>query len=418
MSYNIPQSFSSSSASLSSSQIERYARQLILPPPFGGVKSLEIVLSSTVVVIGAGGLASPLLLYLSAAGVGNLVIVDGDRVEESNLHRQIIHTTDRKDILKVESAKASILELNPSTKVKTIAESVDHDNIDSLLRAVLEGCESAVLCDCTDNQPTRYLISDYLKLYHPSVPLVSASAVGLAGQLTVINAKNGGCYRCLFPRSSNSCQSCADGGVLGPVVGTLGTLQATEAIKVLVGGEVLVNKLLVYDAFSSPVFRTVGIPPRKKCALCGENPSIKTLEDSKKAIHPPPTSPPPETPPIPPTPIPEVDCTTFSSMLQDSPATTFILDVRPSNQYSICHLPNSISLPLASLSAESLTSEIHDRVPSSPDSKVGVICRRGNASRKAMELIASNYSGHLSFVNVRGGVNEWHHTVDPKFPLT
>jgi len=122
MSYNIPQSFSSSSASLSSSQIERYARQLILPPPFGGVKSLEIVLSSTVVVIGAGGLASPLLLYLSAAGVGNLVIVDGDRVEESNLHRQIIHTTDRKDILKVESAKASILELNPSTKVKTIAE--------------------------------------------------------------------------------------------------------------------------------------------------------------------------------------------------------------------------------------------------------------------------------------------------------
>jgi len=103
----------------------------------------------------------------------------------------------------------------------------------------------------------------------------------LLAQLTVINAKNGGCYRCLFPRSSNSCQSCADGGVLGPVVGTLGTLQATEAIKVLVGGEVLVNKLLVYDAFSSPVFRTVGIPPRKKCALCGENPSIKTLEDSK-----------------------------------------------------------------------------------------------------------------------------------------
>jgi adenylyltransferase/sulfurtransferase len=193
------------------------------------------------------------------------VVVDADSVEESNLHRQIIHATARTNMLKVDSAEVSILELNPNTKVKKIPENVTHDNIEVLLNPILRGStQKALVCDCTDNQTTRYLISDFLKLFHPSVPLVSASAVGFAGQLTVINAPSGGCYRCLFPKASNSCQSCADGGVLGPVVGTMGTLQATEAIKVLVGAETLVNKLLVYDAFSTPVFRTVGIPPREK----------------------------------------------------------------------------------------------------------------------------------------------------------
>jgi len=361
-----------------------------------------------VVVIGAGGLASPLLLYLAAAGVGELILVDGDVVEESNLHRQIIHTTARKGTPKVGSARASILELNPSTKVTTISQNVNHDNIDVLLDPVLNGSSRALVCDCTDNQTTRYLISDFLKLCHPSVPLVSASAVGLAGQLTVINAPTGGCYRCLFPKASNSCQSCADGGVLGPVVGTLGTLQATETIKLLVGAETLVSKLLVYDAFASPVFRTVEIPSRRDCALCGVNPTIKTLQDSKNVTVS--TPPPPHT-----LTFPEVDCPTFNSMLQDEPP-PFILDVRPSSMYSICHLPNSISLPLSSLSPENLASFMSEHFPS--EGTVMVICKRGITSIKAMELITKHYEGSLKFFNVKGGLKEWHHKVDPDFPLT
>lgn len=253
-------------------QIKRYARHIILQE-IGG-KGQEKLLNSRVLVVGAGGLGSPAIYYLAAAGVGTIGIVDYDNVDFSNLQRQIIHNTERVGIPKVESAKMTVEKLNPDVNVITYNLLLNKSNILDIIK------EYDIVLDGTDNFPTRFLIND--ACYMLGIPLVSAAMLRFEGQITIFdfkNKQNSPCYRCLFPEPPppGLVPSCQEAGILGSVGGIMGSIQATEAIKYLLNiGEPLIGKLLIMDALSMD-FRKVNLRKDHKCALCGEHPTIDEL---------------------------------------------------------------------------------------------------------------------------------------------
>jgi len=253
-------------------QIKRYARHIILPEVGG--KGQEKLLNSKVLVIGAGGLGSPAILYLAAAGVGTIGIVDFDVVDLSNLQRQIIHNTERVGTPKVESAKKTVEMLNPDVKVITYNTRISKENIMDIIK------DYDVVLDGTDNFPTRFLIND--ACYFAGKPLVSAAMLRFEGQVSVFDYRNkekSPCYRCLFPEPPppGLVPSCQEAGILGSIGGIMGCIQATEAIKLILGiGEPLVGKLLIMDALSMD-FRKVKLRKDPNCPLCGEKPVIKEL---------------------------------------------------------------------------------------------------------------------------------------------
>jgi len=253
-------------------QIKRYARHIILPEVGG--KGQEKLLNSKVLVIGAGGLGSPAILYLAAAGVGTIGIVDFDVVDFSNLQRQIIHNTERVGTPKVESAKKTVEMLNPDVKVITYNTRISKENIMDIIK------DYDVVLDGTDNFPTRFLIND--ACYFAGKPLVSAAMLRFEGQVSVFDFRNkekSPCYRCLFPEPPppGLVPSCQEAGILGSIGGIMGCIQATEAIKLILGiGEPLVGKLLIMDALSMD-FRKVKLRKDPNCPLCGEKPVIKEL---------------------------------------------------------------------------------------------------------------------------------------------
>lgn len=250
--------------SLTDTQFHRYARHLILDEV--GEEGQEKLLASRVLVVGAGGLGAPLLQYLAAAGVGTLGIIDDDTVELSNLQRQVIHTTDRVGTAKVDSAAAAIAAMNPDVKVVTHRERLTAENASTLLRGY------DLIADGTDNFATRYLIND-LAFAH-GVTLVSAALLRFDGQLSTFKAHLGPphpCYRCLYPENPGEdfIPRCEQAGILGAVAGVMGTLQATEVLKELLGlGESLSGRLLVYDALATS-FRTMRFKRDPDCATCG-----------------------------------------------------------------------------------------------------------------------------------------------------
>jgi adenylyltransferase/sulfurtransferase len=254
------------------SQIERYARHIILQE-VGGHGQAKL-LDSNVLVVGAGGLGSPLLLYLAAAGVGTLGIVDDDRVSLSNLQRQVIHTSDAVGTPKVESAKRAIKAINPDVTVITHEERLTAENAMDLISAY------DLVADGSDNFATRFLIND--ACYLAKRTLVSAAILRFDGQLSTFKAYEGDnhpCYRCIFrePPPPGLIPSCAEGGILGAVAGSMGSLQSTEVLKELLGiGESLSGTLVIYDALSA-TFRNVRVKPDPTCPLCGENPTITDL---------------------------------------------------------------------------------------------------------------------------------------------
>ncbi len=258
----------------SEEQIKRYARHIILPEVGG--KGQEKLLNSKVLVIGAGGLGSPAIFYLAAAGVGTIGIVDYDVVDFSNLQRQILHTTERVGTPKVESAKKTVEALNPNVKVVTFNTMINKDNIMDIIK------DFDVVLDGTDNFPTRFLIND--ACYFMGKPLVSAAMLRFEGQISVFDYRdkeNSPCYRCLFPEPPppGLVPSCQEAGILGSIGGIMGCIQATEAIKLLLGiGEPLVGKLLVMDALSME-FTKVKLRKDPNCPLCSENPKIKELQE-------------------------------------------------------------------------------------------------------------------------------------------
>ncbi|MEK6715411.1 MAG: molybdopterin-synthase adenylyltransferase MoeB [Candidatus Omnitrophota bacterium] len=256
---------------LNESQIERYSRQLILPHVGG--KGQEKILHARVLVVGTGGLGAPCALYLAAAGVGTLGLVDSDKVELNNLQRQIIHSTLAVGTPKAESGKKRISELNPDVNVVAHNLKATSENILDLIKPY------DIVVDGTDNFPTRFLINDACVMVNK--PLVHAGIFRFDGQIMTIMAKSGPCYRCLFPEPPppGAVPSCQEGGILGAVAGVLGVLQANEVLKFILGiGELLVGKLLIFDALTSS-FRTVKVPKDKDCAVCSDHPTISKLID-------------------------------------------------------------------------------------------------------------------------------------------
>jgi molybdopterin/thiamine biosynthesis adenylyltransferase/rhodanese-related sulfurtransferase len=259
-------------SALSQEALRRYSRHLLIPEV--GVEGQAKLLESKVLLIGAGGLGSPAALYLAAAGVGTLGIVDADVVDETNLQRQVLHNTARVGTPKVESATETVRELNPDVVVRAFDERLTSENVDRILG---EGWD--VIVDGADNFPTRYLVND-ASVWH-DVPVVHGSIYRFEGQVTVFKPGEGPCYRCLFPTPPppELAPSCAEGGVLGVLPGIIGSLQANEAIKLALGiGQPLIGRLLLFDALTTS-FTEVVLRRDPACPVCGEHPTVTEYID-------------------------------------------------------------------------------------------------------------------------------------------
>ncbi len=252
-------------------QIERYSRHIILPEVGG--EGQQKIMDGKVLVLGAGGLGSPAAFYLAAAGVGKLGIVDNDKVDITNLQRQILHFTDDIGKAKTDSAKEKLAKLNPDIEIKTYQIKVTSENISDLIK------DYDVVVDGTDNFPTRFLVND--ACYFEKKPLVHGAILRFEGQVMTILPDEGPCYRCIYrePPPPGLVPSCQQAGVIGSVAGIVGSIQANEAIKILIGkGKTLSGRLLVIDAFETN-FRQMKTKKDKQCPICGEKPSIKKLVD-------------------------------------------------------------------------------------------------------------------------------------------
>ncbi len=346
--------------------------------------------ASRVAVIGAGGLGIPASVYLAAAGVGKIEIVDGDVVEKSNLHRQTIYT--ESDIGKAKAIVASehLRSVNPNITVVPREARLTSDNA----LGIIEGYDAVV--DCTDNFPARYLINDACVLQHK--PDVYASIFRFDGQVSVFDAQKGPCYRCLFPQPPppDTVQDCAAAGVLGVLPGIMGSIQAAQTINMLVGyGQPLVGRLLLFSAVDM-TFNELRIRKNPNCPVCGPNPTVTKLIDYEEfcGLTRPKTQ------------VSEVSAKELKRML-DSGLRLTLLDVREPYEHDMCHIDGSKLIPLGDL--ERRAGEL-DR-----DEEVVVYCQVGSRSARAVELLASR--GFKKARNLKGGIRAWSEEVDPTIPF-
>ncbi|KAL4947378.1 hypothetical protein BDW69DRAFT_117878 [Aspergillus filifer] len=414
-------------------EYRRYGRQMIVPQV--GLQGQLNLRDAKVLIVGAGGLGCPAALYLAGAGVGTLGLVDGDTVDTSNLHRQVLHRTKNVGKLKVDSAIEYLRELNPHpTYIAHRAHLAPQDAPD-IFR------DYDIILDCTDNPATRYLVSDTALLL--GKPLVSASALRTEGQLMVLNNpprpagdKTGGpCYRCVFPKPppASSITSCADGGILGPVVGTMGVLQALEAINVLTSRardtEAAPPSLLIFSAYSTPQFRSIKLRSRRpNCAVCSAEATV-TLESVMSG---------------------SMDYVFFCGTVnvedvlspeervtplqygKDVNKQGHIIDVRDKVQFDICKLENSINIPFSTILASASNAGTKDadepsplpawlpsEIANEPDKPIYVVCRQGNDSQTAvrkMKELGLDRGGERRIVDIKGGFRSWREQVDPTWP--
>lgn len=400
---------------LSSHDIYRYSRHLLLPS--FAVQGQANLLNSSVLVVGAGGLGSPALLYLAACGVGRLGIVDHDVVELNNLHRQIIHSEAYIGRSKVESAAAACRSINSTIQI------VEHKEALRATNALEIMSKYDVILDATDNAPSRYMISDCCVVLRK--PLVSGAAVGLEGQLTVYNYNGGPCYRCLFPTPppTTACQRCSDSGVLGVVPGIIGCLQALEAVKISAKvGDPLSERMLLLDAMSARI-RIVKIRGRsQECEACGDT-SPLTRQQFQEFDYENFTQSPLSTTPLKLKLLPgdaRISSKEFSKKIKDAEPHVLV-DVRPSHHYNIVSLPRSLNIPLSAL--EDRLPEISSAIKKEQecgglDSGSGtglyVVCRRGNDSQRAVEYL--HKMGFSTAKDIIGGLESWAFDIDPNFP--
>lgn len=378
-----------SEASLSNEEIARYSRHLIMPEL--GMAGQRRLKQGSVLLIGAGGLGSPLALYLAAAGVGHIGLVDFDVVDMSNLQRQIVHGTGTLGLSKVESARRRLVDLNPLIEVTAHETMISAENALDLMRPY------DVIIDGTDNFPTRYLSNDAAVIL--GKPNIYGSIFRFEGQATVFYPKAGGpCYRCLYPDPPppGLVPSCAEGGVLGVLPGVIGTIQATEAIKLLAGiGEPLIGRLMLYDALAMR-FRELKLRRNPACPLCGERPTVTDLIDYDQFCG------------I----VPEVS--TLSNQYEIAPielaaqlqsdTRPYLLDVRNPYEVAIASIPGTDRL----IPVDQLPERIAE-LDSALD--IVVYCRSGVRSGRAVELL--KHAGFRKVRNLVGGILRWADDVDP-----
>ncbi len=381
-------------AELTVDEVKRYSRHLIIPDV--GMVGQKRLKNAKVLCVGAGGLGSPALLYLAAAGVGTLGVIDFDVVDESNLQRQIIHGQSDVGRPKALSARDSIKEVNPYVNVVVHQEALTNDNV----MEIFAGYD--LIVDGTDNFATRYMVNDACVLL--GKPYVWGSIYRFDGQASVFWAEYGPCYRCLYPEPPppGMVPSCAEGGVLGVLCASIGSIQVNEAIKVLTGiGEPLVGRLMVYDALEMS-YRSLNIKKDPDCPICGKNPTITELIDY------------------------DAFCGVVSADAQEAAAGStitaaelkemldgkddiFLIDVREPNEYEIVSIPGSVLIP----KDQFLNGSALERLPQ--DRRIVLHCKSGARSAECLAVVKN--AGFSDAVHLGGGVLSWVNTVDPSLPV-
>ena len=372
---------------LSEAERSRYARHLTLPEV--GPEGQRRLKASRVLCLGAGGLGSPVTMYLAAAGIGEIGLVDDDRVDFSNLQRQILHGTSDVGRLKIESARDRLAEINPEVRVTIFETRFTAENA----AAIAEPYD--LIIDGTDNFPTRYLSNDLAVL--TKKPNVYGSIYRFEGQVSVFAPHLGGpCYRCLFPEppAPGLVPSCAEGGVLGILPGIVGAMQANEAVKLLLGlGEPLIGRLVHFDALAFR-FREIKLRRDPHCAVCGDSPTLTKLQDLEFTCDMNPPS------------LPEIDVHQLKDRL-DQGTPFVLLDVREPAEIEVACLPGSVKIPLGELPTR--ISELD------PSAETIIHCKAGGRSAKALQLLLD--SGFTKACHVQGGINAWSKEIDPSVPL-
>ena len=381
-------------AELTRDEVNRYSRHLIIPDV--GMTGQKRLKNAKVLCVGAGGLGSPALLYLAAAGVGTLGIIDFDIVDESNLQRQIIHRQSSLGVAKAESAAATVREVNPLIDVKVHNTALDRDNVLEIFS------QYDLILDGTDNFATRYMVNDAAVLL--GKPYVWGSIYRFDGQASVFWAEHGPCYRCLYPEPPppGMVPSCAEGGVLGVLCASIGSIQVNEAIKLLAGiGDPLVGRLMIYDALEM-TYRQVKVRKDPECPLCGKNPTITELmedyeafcgavsEEASEAAQ-----------------DSTITVTELKAM-QDGGEDIFLIDVREPNEYEIVSIPGATLIP----KGEFLNGNALAGLPQ--DKKIVLHCKSGVRSAEALAVVKN--AGFADAVHVGGGILAWVRQIDPSQP--
>lgn len=376
---------------LSPDERSRYARHLSLPEV--GMAGQAKLRAASVLIVGTGGLGSPVAMYLAAAGVGRLGIVDFDRVEYSNLQRQIIHSTESVGRPKVQSAAETIARINPLVTVDAIDEALTSEN------AMTVASDYDIIIDGTDNFATRYLVNDVCVLLKK--PNCYGSIFRFDGQASVFGHGEGPCYRCLYPQppAPGTVPSCAEGGVLGILPGIVGTIQATEAIKIILQiGDSLSGRLLLIDA-AEMRFREMRVRRNVDCPVCGDSPTITAPIVYNHFCG----SPMADTPTAPQS-LWDIEPSDLKRLF-DEGSDFFLLDVREPHEYDICHLGGNL-IPLGELA------ERHEELPK--DRPIVVHCKLGGRSAKAVQQLRD--LGFRDVNNLRGGIDAWSIKIDPSVP--
>ena len=377
---------------LSQAELLRYSRHLILPEV--GLTGQRKIKAASVLIVGAGGLGSPLALYLAAAGIGRLGLVDFDRVDESNLQRQILHGTASVGMPKLDSARARLADVNPGVRVDTFETRLSSENAFDILR------DYDIVVDGTDNFPTRYLVNDACVLL--GKPNVYGSIFRFEGQASVFDARVGPCYRCLYPDPPppGLVPSCAEGGVLGVLPGVIGVIQGIETLKLILGiGESLVGRLLLFDALAMS-FRELKLRKDPACPLCGEHPTIRELIDYEQFCGL--------------TPVEQAGAEAEGWEIgvrelrarQERGDDFVLIDVREPHEYEIARIEGAVLIPQNSLPA---------RLAELDSSREIVLhCHHGQRSMRALEFLRR--SGFRKLKNLRGGIDAWSREVDGAVP--
>ena len=387
-------SSSSNGSPLSHEEILRYSRHLLMPEV--GLEGQQRLKAASVLIIGTGGLGSPVAMYLAAAGIGRIGLVDYDIVDFTNLQRQIIHGTSRLGGRKVLSARDRLVDLNPAVQVDVYDEAFTSEN------ALRIAEPYQLLIDGTDNFPTRYLVNDVCVL--TGKPNVYGSIFRFEGQVSVFWAERGPCYRCLFPEPPppGLVPSCAEGGVFGVLPGTVGTLQATEALKLILGiGQPMIGKLLLYDALAM-TFEELRLKKNPRCKICSPQPEIHALIDYEAFCG-----------------VPghdreedtrarswEIEPGVLADRIRKGDQVRLI-DVREPHELKISRIEGSELIPLGTLA-----SRLHELDSAE---EIVLFCKSGTRSARGLELLLG--AGFRKVRNLRGGINAWAREVDPSLPV-